>query len=290
MTSILISSDDSSVGEATAKRLASSLGYEHLGRPFLKTVADNRRVEHEKLLRALNLVPTSWSMLSKATRLHLAHIQNDVLSRLLDDGMVSDGLGAHLYARGVSHIVTVRVLSNAREREERVAAEKGISVQKAQKEIGKEDANRLRWSKKAFSLDESDASLYDMVLSLSHIGTAKVVDVIRDIAKYRKFRPMSYSRKCLQNLALESELRVALLSKFSDFDIVANGGTVTVHVKCSQRQKAKTAGEIKVIANEIPNIKFVKVHAVNKLVPLHGEADLKSKARSQEGDGNDTQA
>jgi cytidylate kinase len=265
MTSILISSDYPAAGEDFARKLAEEMGFKHLGASFLGQVADRYKVQPSKLSKALNTAPSSTSLLNKSTELHLAYIQAAVLEALSDDEIVCEGLAAHLFVHGVSHILKLRLLCDQKAREEAVAGKENISNKKAKKIIEKENAGRIRWSQKAFAQDESDASLYDMVLSVAQMGEEKAAEVARNMAEYRKFKPNTYSRKCLSDLALAEKLKVALLGKFTDFKIVADGGTVQVFIKCSKRQKAKTAGDIKVVANEIPEIKFVEVHAVAKL-------------------------
>jgi cytidylate kinase len=276
MTSILISSDSPDVGENLALTLAEDLGYNHLGLSFLNKVADRYKTKASKLIKALNTAPSPASLGNKSVEQHLAYIQAYVLEALLEDNIVCEGLAAHLYVRGVSHVLKLRLLSDAGAREESLMAKENISRKKAEKTIARQDSDRIRWSQRAFSRDESDASLYDMALSLGQMGQAKAEDVIKNMAEYRKFKPNTYSRKCLNDLALASKLRVLLLQKFYDFRVMADGSTVQVFIKCSKRQKAKTAGEIKVIANEIPEIKFVEVHAVNKLGPLNEDSNLKS--------------
>jgi cytidylate kinase len=265
MTSILISADDQTMGLDFAKNLATKINFKCLDRSFLKTVAERYKTTEEKLLKALNIPPSSRRLWSKNMEQHLAYIQASTLESLLDDNVVCEGLAAHFYVRGVSHILNVRLLSDRKAREEMLMQKKIITLKKARKILDRETLSELRWSQKAFNSDASDASLYDMVLSIEQMGLDKATEVVMNMAEYRKFKPMTYSIKCLQDLALASRLHILLLSRFSDFSVIADGSRVIVYIKGSKRQKAKTAGEIKVIANEIPEIGFVEVHVVSKL-------------------------
>ncbi len=265
MASILISAQDYREGIKIAQKTARALGSDYVGQPFLSTITNKFKIPEDKISRALGNVPSARILPDKSLDQTLACVQSAVLERLKDNNLVCEGLAAHLYVREVSHVLTVRLLSDTRTCIDRIAAHKNISEKKAAKLLERRESKRTQWSLKAFSLDETDPSLYDMVLNLDHIGPKKAIEVIEDMAQYRKFKPMSYSRKCLRDLGLAAELRVALLKKFPNIRVVADGGTVAVYTVCSKRQKAKTAGEIKVIANQISGIKFVEVHALAKL-------------------------
>jgi len=260
MTAIIISSDDHDACEEIAAQVAEALGYRCVGRSLLKEVAARHKVPQEKLVRALDR--SSVRITSKSRNLLLAYVQAATLEQIVEDDVVCAGLAAHLYIKDVSHVLMVRVLSDADARVSRLARQKKITPRKAKKIVERERAHRARWSVETFGVDETAASVYDMVISLGQIETDKVVEVIRDMAGYRKFQRMTYSRKCLQDLALASKVRAALLSRFPGARVKADGETAIVHVKCSKRQKLKIAETIKQTAGEIPGVSLVEVHAV----------------------------
>ena len=76
---------------------------------------------------------------------------------------------------------------------------------------------------------------------------------------------MTYSRKCLHDLLLANKVRVALLPKYSEIRVKADGDRVIVHVKCSKRQKPQTVSGIKEIAGKVETVGLVEVHAVSNL-------------------------
>ncbi len=261
MTIILISSDDHETSQSVAKTTADKLGFRYLGTPFLLKIASRFELQGEKLRKSLCMPPDEKPLSGKPLVNHLARIASAVLEELTEDNIVCEGLAAHLYVQDVSHILTARVLGDPEAVTGRIEKEQKVSKAKASKIMERRSATRVKWSTKAFLKDESDISAYDMVLNLASIDPEKAAEVIDNMAGYRKFRSMTYSRSCLADLALAAKLRVALLPKFSDFKVEANKGTAIVTIKCSKGKKAKIAGEIKVLANAIPDIKFVEVHA-----------------------------
>jgi cytidylate kinase len=260
MTAIVISSDDKEAGQEIAERTAEALGYTFVGLPLLKQVGSQYNVAEDKLLRALN-GSLAARLTGKSRDLLVAYVQAATLEQILADNVVCAGLAAHLYIKDVSHVLMVRVLADADALAKRIARRKKLPARKAEKILEKERARRARWSIETFGVDETAASVYDMVISLSQIEADKAVEVIRDMAGYRKFQPMTYSRKCLQDLVLAAKVRAALLPSFPSARVTADGETAIVHVKCSKRQKQKTAETIKQVAREIPGVGLVEVHA-----------------------------
>jgi cytidylate kinase len=267
MTSIIVSSDDLEVGDKVGAMTAEALGYDVLDRRLLAQVAERFDVKEEKLVRLLNRAPSRLS--SKTRDLLLARVQTAVLERLQEGGVVCTNLAAHLYARGVSHVLVIRVLADSEARADATAKAQKVPLRKAQKIIEREKANRSRWSMETYGLDENDPSLYDMVISLSQIEEDKAVEIIRDMSCYRKFRPMSYSVKCMNDLVLSSAVRTSLLPEHPDVQVSADGDKVVVRVKCAKRLKQSIAAAIKKSVGRLPGVRLVEVHAVTSLRHLN---------------------
>jgi hypothetical protein len=238
------------------------LDYTYIGPSFLGTVAKKHNTTGDKLQRALNFLVSSRESANKSMDLHIARIQEAVLERFLKGGVVCEGLGANFFIKGVSHIINARIISESSEQGRDSLTERDGYMTYYGRKIEKAG---LTGTGKSF--DENDASLYDITLGIEKVGMDSVVETIAGMTKNRKFMPMTYSRKILKDLFLASRLRALLIPDFSSFRVQVNGTTAVVNIKCGKRQKAKIAGDIKVIANRIADIKFVEVHAVSKLPP-----------------------
>lgn len=273
MTSILISSDDRQVCEYISHQLAEHDGYEHIGRSLLKSIAEKHDVSEEKLQWALN--GTGGRKLSKKEQdLLLSYIQAATLEGLAHDSVVCTDLAAHLYVRNVSHVLQLRVLARPETRLEEFAAQNKLSPRKAKKALEKTRASRVRWSTESFGVSEYDPAIYDIVVQIQQIDADKVLQIIRDTAGFRGFQPMTYSRNCLQDLLLASKVRVALLPKYSEIRVRADGDRLIVHVKCSKRQKPQTVSGIKGLAGKVEDVGLVEVHAASNL----RDADVDTEA------------
>ncbi|MBN2033997.1 MAG: cytidylate kinase-like family protein, partial [Deltaproteobacteria bacterium] len=188
MPVIIISSDSYLTGREIAESVAGALGYGFLGREILSEVAEKYGISEAKLTKALDDGPSFLLRSSKLRDRYLAYLQEATLSRLLEDNMVCQGLAAHLYVLGVSHVLRVRILADAERQAKQLAAQQGVSINKAKKLLDRRKTVNRRWSMDAFHLDESDPSHYDLVISLSQIDSEEAVKIIKETAGYPRFK------------------------------------------------------------------------------------------------------
>jgi cytidylate kinase len=272
MTIIAISSDSYRMGRETGEKAAKRLGYRYLDRELLKDISSGSGITEEKLLKALEKTPSALGMSARDQAVYLAHIERNVVAEFLKDNVVCHGLAAHLYVLGVSHVLKVRVLSNPQDLGSELAQGKVLSREVMDKLIRRNENARKRWSLKAFSLDETDPSNYDMVISLNKIEMNEAVKSIAEAAGYKKFKAMSYSLKCLKDEEIAAEARTILFPRFPDAQVRANGPTVVVITKGMKREKQKKALMIKEMVGKIPGVNFVEVHVVNDILRQAAES------------------
>ena len=142
MSIIIISSDSYGIGRDMAKSTAEALEYNFLGREILGRVAEKYEISEERLAKALEEGPSFFGKSIKLWNRHLAYIQEAVMSELLKDNLVCQGLAAHLYVLGVSHALRVYILSDAEDRVRQLASQEGISIEKTLKRLNREKSVR----------------------------------------------------------------------------------------------------------------------------------------------------
>jgi cytidylate kinase len=275
MTSIVVSSNDTGLSQFVGKRVAKALDYTLVGPSLLEQVAEQHGVSEDKLHRVID-PGESWRYAAKSRNLLSSYIQAMALQKIQQDSVVCVGLKAHLYTRNISHVLMVRIISSDGARAAALVKQKKISARKATKLIAREREQRIRWSMDLFSINEEDPSWFDLVINHEQIGLEKVVEVITDMTSYRKFRPMSFSRKCLNDLVLAAKLKSLLLSRYPDIVVRADGDVAIIHVRCSKRQKQAIAAGIKKITCGVPEIKLTVVHAVKSIRDLAEQQRLKA--------------
>lgn len=265
MPLIIISADDFKQGDEIGQKVAGVLGYRYLGRDLLTWVASESQVSEDELARALDEPPGLLTRRSRRQRL-LSYIEAACLNVLLEDNVVCHGLAAHMYVRAVSHALKVRIINEPEQRAEQLAQAEGVSVEKARKMVQRGTKDERRWSEEAYNLDQTDASLYDMVISLGTLEMDKAVEIISDTVGYRKFQPMTYSRKLMQDKALAAGVRLALMEQFPDIRVEASDGTVVAYIQSLKKDQRKKQEMVRQIAGELPGVRHVEVHIIRDLV------------------------
>jgi hypothetical protein len=186
---------------------------------------------------------------------------------------VCAGVAAHLYVKGISHALTLRVQTDLDQRAIVLAAQKKISQRKATNILERDKVRQNRWAMEFFGVNEDSLASYDLVVRLRQITIGKVIEIIKDTTKHSGLQAMTYSQKCLQNLMLESKARTVLLSKYPEIRVKADNDRVIVHVKCSKRHKQQTTDDIKTIVKNNLTVSLVEVHTVSTMRTLEEEQE-----------------
>ncbi|RJQ70176.1 MAG: cytidylate kinase-like family protein [Desulfobacteraceae bacterium] len=273
MPIILISSDTIESGQQIAKATAERLQYQLLGTEILAEIAATKGLSAEKAAEALVKTPSAWRPgQSRRWLQHLATIEAEVLNRLKADNILCWGLAAHLYVRGVSHALKVRLVVDGAKQAAAIAEERGISIKKANGYVENTRRKRRQWSEAAFGQNELEPSMYDLVINLDQIDPDEAVGIISAAAGYRKFQPMTYSIRSLAENALAAMVKAKLLESLTDLRVQARDATVVVTSKALKRERQKKAAMIKEMAGTVEGVEFVEVHLINYVIRAAAES------------------
>ena len=261
MSIIIISSDSQEIEQKTAGLISESLGYGKIEREgVLPRVAEKYNISVDELFKVLDKRPSVFKSSTRQWNLLLSYIQEVVVEELRNDNLVCHGLAAHLYVLGVSHVLRVRILSKEDEKLHEVMAHTGAARQAAQKLLDKEKKHRARWSSDLYDIDETDSSRYDLSINLNNIDLEDAIKMIEETISYRRFKAMTYSIRCMEDLAIVSRARAILLKRFPDVKIQASGGRLIISLLSLKREKAKKTKVIKEMTNDIQGVDYVEVH------------------------------
>ncbi len=269
MSVVIVSSDSLVTGREIADAVAGRLGFRAVGRELLGTVAERFAVDEPRLVRSLDEDPSLLGMTSGARARCLACIQCVVLDELLSDDVVCHGLAAHLYVAGVSHVLKARVLADSEAMARHLAERRRVSLEKAQRVRSRQMTGRQRWSQAAFGRDETDPSLYDLVIRLQQIEPERAVGMIADTVGERSFQPMTYSRSRMLDVALEARARVALIERYPQARVQAMHGRITVEITSVKRHQQSVASSIEQLLSSVEGAEGVEVHVLDDFI---GEA------------------
>ena len=263
MSVIIISSDAYEKGVSVGKKTADALGYKFIGRDLVRQVSEKYHLPADKIEAALDKPAGPFGRQLKQKKRYLAYLQEVVLSELKKDNCICQGLLAHLYVLGVSHALKVRVLSDPEKHIGEVAAKEGISEIKARKRIVRENRQRQQWSLDIFRVDETDASRYDLTIGLGQIDPDDAVKIITETVSSRKFAPMTYSIKCMEDLVLAAEVRASLVDKFPNVRVRSKNQRLVIETFGLQREKRKKIEKINELVSHVPGVDYFEVHFIN---------------------------
>ena len=264
MPIIIISSDAQEEGAQIAEKTAKAMGYGLVDRAIIPRIADKYHTSPGKIEAVLNRPSNVFlGMPAKQKKRVLAYIQEVVLSELKKDNLVCQGLLAHLYVAGVSHCLKVRVLPDTERLVSQVAAREKIAEKKARKQIQERRKQRRQLSVDYFRTDETDPSRYDLTISLSQIDPDDAVNIITETVSSRKFVPMTYSVKCVQNLSLAASVRASLVENFPNIRVRAENGKIVIETFGLKREKRKRIEKINELVSHIPGVDYFEVHFIN---------------------------
>ncbi|MBU4316913.1 MAG: cytidylate kinase-like family protein [Proteobacteria bacterium] len=263
MSIIIISSEAYEEGLQIAKKTAEALGYACIDDSFILQIAEKHHLVPEKIESAMKVPARIFGISAKQRKIYLSYVQEAVLRELKQDDMVCCGLLAHLYVSGVSHVLKVRVLSDAEKHIKRVAQKNNITEKKASAVILKEKRQIQQWSSDLFRMDETDSSRYDLTISLNQIDTDDAVKIISETVSSRKFLPMTYSLKCMEDLALAAEVRASLVESFPNIRVRSENHKLIIETFGLKREKQKRITKINEVVSCIPGVDYFEVHFIN---------------------------
>jgi cytidylate kinase len=261
MSIIIISSDSREIEQKTAELISESLGYGKISREeIFPKVAEKYEVSTDDLVKVLEKRPSVFRSSTRRWNLLLSYIQEAVVEELLQDNLVCHGVAAHLYALGISHVLRARILSKEDEKIHEMMSHTGINRETATKLLDKEKKYRARWSSDLYDTDETDSSRYDLSITLDNIDLEDAIKMIEETISYRRFKAMTYSIRCIEDLAIVSRARAILLKRFPDVKIQASGGRLIISLLSLKREKMKKTKIIKEMTNDIAGVDYVEVH------------------------------
>ena len=261
MPVIIVSADQYEDGRTIAQKVAEKLACPYLGRELLTDLAREKGLPKEKLIKAIEEPPRLLTRRT-LTQVLQSHIQTACLERLRVDEIVCQGLGAHMYVNGISHVLKVRIVAHREQCIADICREQGLSLKKAEKRLEHRQAIQRHWSMEYFGVDQTDAGLYDLAISLKTLKPDKAVEIICDTAGYREFRPMTYSRQCLEDKYLASLVRDHLMDHLPEIRVEADKGTVAVYLKALKRDQRKKQDQVRELSAGIPGVSHLEVHFI----------------------------
>lgn len=232
MQIICISRGALSGGQELAGQLAKKLGCNCVSREELIEAAIKEGIQVGKLEMAM-IKPRIFTERLAFEREHYRAFSTAYLCQRAAEGrLVYHGRTGHLLLPGISHVLTVRVLSDEEQRIWRVVKELNLDRARARKYLKEVDEDSRRWARSMYGIGWEDVAHYDLVLNLKHMNVENAATALLAAAQLPDFQMTPASEKAMMDLWLGAQARVALARHErtfqATFKVRSDDGVVTV--------------------------------------------------------------
>jgi cytidylate kinase len=257
---ITISRGSFSGGKMVAEGVAQMLGCRCIDRDRIVQKAEAWGVSQDDLRTAIEKPPSFLGQSPQTRYRYLAFIQAALTEEARTGKAIYHGLAAHLLFGKGPHVLRTRIIAPMEFRIEQVHNRLRCNRKEAIAYIEKVDEDRRKWTKFLYDLDWTDASLYDLVLNLEQMNVQEACDVICSASRLKCFESTPDSQRVMDDLAMASRVKANLAMDAAtanlQFEVVAEGGSVTVKGDIVSPGQAKRIGEI---VRGMPGVAAVKL-------------------------------
>jgi len=261
---ITITDSSYSNGRQIAKSAAKRLNYEYAdSENILPLVSKKFGVSESKLVRALKDTPSNVGMFSKAKPEHIIFIETLITECFLKNNIVYFGVVGLPLIQEVSHVLKVHIIANLESRTKNRMKLDNVSQDKARKAVTKEDEQLKKWVEAVYNTDITDPNLYDLVINIGHIKGDDIEDALETIistVEHKKFQPMTYSLRCMKNVAMSCRVRATLADIDPKMQVKSDEGTIYIYTKAVKKKAQDKVLEMKQKVMRLEGVKHVEVY------------------------------
>ena len=261
MAIITISRGSYSKGKEVAEKVATRLGYRCLSREVILDASENYHIPEIKMIKAIHNAPSILERFGHDKTRFVTYYQNALVRDVQKDNVVYHGLAGHLLLKGVPHVLKVRINADLDERVRDEMERERIPKQEALGLILRDDQERRKWTQSLYGMDPWDSSLYDLVLHIHALTVADAVDFICQAADLPQFRTTKESQRKMEDLALASQIKAALIHDYPGISVTAEYGNILIYTKADDRLAQKLEEKAKSLCRDIKGIKHLEVHS-----------------------------
>ena len=252
--------------EETSHLVADELGLKLMrDDDLIGLAAKDGNLRADTLRRAMYGRPSIFNQFSHereraVSRLKLA------MARLLavEDKLVFMGLASPLAYPGISHVIKVCLIAEAKARATRASRELGLSEREATARIHKDDESASRWMEFFGVSDPWESSLYDILLPMDRKTPAEAAGIICENAAAETLAVCDSSRAAAQDFLLAAMVEDKLAGEghtCRDLDVSAEEGDIRIQVNKKTVMFSKLSHELEGLARQVEGVKGVSVEA-----------------------------
>ncbi|MCJ7541904.1 MAG: cytidylate kinase-like family protein [Desulfobacterales bacterium] len=259
---ITISRGSYSKGKEIAEKLAKKLEYDCISREILLKASDQFNVKEAKLIRALHDAPSFFDRFKHGKEKYTAFIHEVFLGYIQKDNVIYHGLAGHYFAREIPNILKVRINSTIDERLKEEVKRENISEEAARYLLIKDDEERRKWGISLYGIDTHNCELYDVVLQIDNLMVDDAVEILFNVANRPCFQTTPEFRMISKDKFLAAKAYSAIVNEFPEANVKCKDKVVYVSVESDLSQETKMSNQIKVLLENIAEIKEVRVGVI----------------------------
>ncbi len=274
MPIVTISRGSMSGGRALAECVSGALSVPCVGREILVETAARLGVPEKALVEKMEKGPGLWDRFTLERHTYLAALRSALAEHALKGDLVYHGLAGHLLLRGAPAVLRVRLIAPLEMRVRAVVEQEGLGREEAERHIRKVDEERLRWTKFMYDVHLFDPQLYDLVVNLEALSMASACALVVEAARRPEFCMTEAARGKLQDFALASRVRLALIThpatRSLELSVRAAAGVVSVggdipEAMMLSRSSTRWEQELKQVLQGVPGVErlVLDVHPVS---------------------------
>jgi cytidylate kinase len=261
MSIITIQRGTKSGGEALAKCLGEQLGYPVLGREVLQDAAAQLGVPAEDVGEKMEEKPGRFGRKPLITKLYVAAVKAALAEHAGDGNLVYHGLAGGLLLRRVPGVLRVRLIAPVEFRVQALIDSHGMDDEAAEAYIQEVDEARAVWVRNVYGEENTDPSLYDMVLNLGSFSVPEACEVVFAAASRPEFEMTPERLAELEDFRLGSLVQLALLEDLGtqtlDLEATVSRGVATVAGEAPMLNTGEVGNRITEIVTSVPGVKEV---------------------------------
>lgn len=261
MAIITISRGSYSKGKEVAERAAERLGYRCISREVILKASGIYHIPEIKLVKAIHDAPSVLDRFSGGKLAYIAYYKSALARLVREDNIVYHGLAGHVLLKGVPHVLKVRIIADLADRVRDEMKRETLSEKEARSMILKDDEERRKWTQSLYGADPWDSSLYDLVVHIDRFTVSNAVDFVCEAAALEPFKANKESQQKMDDLALASQIKAALVSLNPEVAVMSEYGNVLVYTRADDRLARKMREKIKALSSEIKGVNHIEVHS-----------------------------
>ncbi|MGB5896467.1 MAG: cytidylate kinase-like family protein [Ignavibacteriaceae bacterium] len=249
-------------GKEIAEKLAEKLEYDCISREILLKASDQFNVKEAKLIRALHDAPSFFNRFKYGKEKFTAFIHEVFLGHILQDNVIYHGLAGHYFARGIPNVLKVRINATLDERIKEEMRRENISEEEARHILIKDDEERRKWGISLYGIDNYSCELYDVVLQIEKLKVNDAVEILFNIAQRPGFQTTPEALMITKDKFLAAKAYSAIVDKFPEANVKCKDAVIYVGVESDLSQEEKISDQIKVLLENIAEIKEIMVGVI----------------------------